>query len=424
MCVDSGNIRRGFYFFLLNENKTDKSVQDKNDKEAVVKTPNTPSSKEVNTASVKEIQIDLKGIPIHVEGKEVNNGSDIEWSVVLDDGVVQRFRVNVKSGQMKDVTEQRNTESLPFFIKPSSEVIIQSEVPQPKSNIDMTPLKVQESEFVYVDQNGDVVFWNSGKEVKRIDINALPDSHILLDNENRILILTQPTNQYDHGIFGNQIEASGFAIIDTTKRELIQEAQVPKKDVIESLQPIWIDWDQNGTKEIILTVSNDESGARLVLYDETGNQLAEGEPIGQNHRWRHSLTVDAFQSEDRLELVEVVTPHIGGTLQFVEWDQNNEELKVVASGTEYSTHSIGSKNLNMYTTFDSNHDNKLELWLPNQSKNELIGVQRTAEGFDTIDKLSLHGIVSSNIVSVSNKNQSLLAVGTNKATLEIWMFTN
>ncbi|ANU14599.1 hypothetical protein BBI08_12260 [Planococcus halocryophilus] len=80
------------------------------------------------------------------------------------------------------------------------------------------------------------------------------------------------------------IEASGFAIIDG---------------------------DQNGTKEIVLTLSNDQDGARLVLYDEAGKQLADGESLGQSHHWRHGLTVGAFLSEDQLELAESTPPHIG-----------------------------------------------------------------------------------------------------------------
>lgn len=140
----------------IGEKNTDQNENNVQDPNPATKTPTNENAQEHNTRDIKELQINLAGIPIHVEGKEVNNSSDIEWSVVLDDGAVQRFRVNVKSGQMKDVTEQRNTESLPFFIKPSSELIIQTEVPQPKSNIDMTPLKVQESEFVYVDQNGEI----------------------------------------------------------------------------------------------------------------------------------------------------------------------------------------------------------------------------------------------------------------------------
>lgn len=398
--------------------QSENSVRDAESTDEPNKTADLQKS---NISGLKELQIDLKGIPIHIESNGV--GVKMEWSVVLEDGKIQRFDVNTQNGQVKEITEEKNPEFSSFFVKPSSETVIQSELPQPIGNLETTLLQTKEDEFVYVDSNGDLVFWNGEQEVKRVTIDALPDSYLLADDDNRVLVLTQPSTRYDHGIFGDKTEASGFAIIDANKRAVIYEASVPESDVIESLKPLWIDWDQNGTKEIILTLSNDEEGARLVLYDETGKQLAEGQPLGQSHRWRHALTIDAFNSTENLELAEITTPHIGGNLQFIEWDQQNQQLKVIASGKEYSTHSIGSKNLDMYTALDADFDGQIELWVPSQRKDALVSVQRTINGFEPIKQLQLQGTLSSNIVSVSSEQQAVLAAGTDKATLDIWIFT-
>lgn len=389
---------------------------------AIEETPTPEKSEESVLKGNTELQIDLAGIPIHVEGEQVKGDAQIEWTVVLEDGKVQRFNVDMQKGEVNELTGERDTEAIASFIKPSSEMTIQSDFPQLKEKIHTTPLQLKDNEFAYVDQNGDVVFWKDGQELKRIAVNALPDSRLLMDEDNRILVLTQPSNRYDHGIFGDQVEASGFAIIDAATKELIQEASVPQKDVIESLQPLWVDWDQNGTKEIVLTLSNNDTGARLALVDETGKLLAEGEPLGQDHRWRHALAVDAFSSTGKLELAEITTPHIGGKLQFVEWDQKNQELKVKAAGAEYSTHSIGSKNLDMHASLDTDFDGQQELWVPNQQKNALIGIQRTAEGFEQIDQVELQGTLSSNVLSIKSNEQAILAAGTDKGTLDIWIF--
>ncbi|ANU21872.1 hypothetical protein [Planococcus donghaensis] len=364
------------------------------------------NTEKTSTSKSSETTINLNGIPIRIEAEKVNNDADVELAVVLDSGEIQRFRVVAESGQLTELTEKQTAKT----------------VPQPKGNLQVPPLLLEENEFVYIDQNGDVVFWSEEQELERLAINALPDSNLLVGDKNQVLVLTQPSTRYDHGILGDQIEATGFAIIDGDKKEVVQETSVPQKDVIESLKPIWVDWDQNGTKEIILTLSNDQEGARLVLYDEAGKQLAEGEPLGQSHRWRHALTVEAFHSTDKLELAEITTPHIGGNLQFIEWDQENKRLKVVASGSEYSTHSIGSKNLDMHTSVDSNSDGQIELWVPSQRKDELIGIQRTAEGFETIKQFALQGNLSSNIVSVSSEKQSMLVAGTDSATVTVWTF--
>jgi len=190
------------------------------------------NTEETSISKDSETTIKLNGIPIRIEAEKVNNDADVELTVVLDDGQIQQFKVDAESGQSTELTEEQTSKAVPFFIKPSSSMTIQTKGPQPKDNLEMTPLQLQGNEFVYVDQNGDVVFWSEEQEIERLAINALPDSNLLVDDKNRILVLTQPSTRYDHGIFGDQIEASGFAIIDAQERKLIQEASVPQKDVL------------------------------------------------------------------------------------------------------------------------------------------------------------------------------------------------
>jgi hypothetical protein len=47
-------------------------------------------------------------------------------------------------------------------------------------------------------------------------------------------------------------------------------ARVDSDSVIEGVSPIWADIDGDGDREIIVTVSNDQVGAGLVAYDESG----------------------------------------------------------------------------------------------------------------------------------------------------------
>ncbi len=106
-----------------------------------------------------------------------------------------------------------------------------------------------------------------------------------MDNNERLLLLTDPTERYQHGILGDKIEASGFVIIDAKTRKVIQSVTINAPDVIGSLKPIWTDWDQNGEREIVLTLNNNNTGSRLALFSEGGNLLAEVKPIGKGHRW-------------------------------------------------------------------------------------------------------------------------------------------
>ncbi len=175
-----------------NTEPNDENVQETVDS-AVDETPTQESVQEPISEAVVEFQIELLGTPIHVEGKPVDGGTQLKWTVVLEDGTVQRFVTDGQTGKVNEPTEGKNAEALASFIKPSSEMTIQTDIPQPTDKIDITPLQVNEGEFIYVNQSGDVVFWKDGQELKRIAVNALPDTNLMMDDQNRILVLTQPS---------------------------------------------------------------------------------------------------------------------------------------------------------------------------------------------------------------------------------------
>jgi len=142
--------------------------------------------------------------------------------------------------------------------------------------------------------NGDLQI-KKGNQTIILDINALPDSQIIEDEHKRLLILSDPSDQYQHGILGDDLEASSVTIVQLSDQPaVISKFSVPMDWVIESIRPIWSDWDGDGEREIVLTLSNNTSGSKLVLYNETGDPLAESFPIGQGFRWRHALDIAAF----------------------------------------------------------------------------------------------------------------------------------
>jgi hypothetical protein len=57
-----------------------------------------------------------------------------------------------------------------------------------------------------------------------------------MDGNNRLLILTQPTNLYDNGIHGDELEASGITMLETEPElRVIQNIPIEAPDVIEWL---------------------------------------------------------------------------------------------------------------------------------------------------------------------------------------------
>ena len=93
--------------------------------------------------------------------------------------------------------------------------------------------------------------------------------------------------------------------------------------VIEGIAPIWVDWNQDGEREIIVTLSDLANGAQVVVFNEQGKRIAEGPAIGQGYRWRHQIAVAPFGPNGEMELVDVLTPHLGGVVEFYQWQEIN-----------------------------------------------------------------------------------------------------
>ncbi len=124
----------------------------------------------------------------------------------------------------------------------------------------------------YVTGAGDLAFEPTG-EVVRLSINALPDARLLLDGEERMLLLTDPTTRYGHGVLGDGVEAGSITLIDTdSSPPVASRLEIDPIKVLEGIVPIWADLDGDGVREIIVTESNAEQGAQIVAYDEKGRR--------------------------------------------------------------------------------------------------------------------------------------------------------
>lgn len=229
-------------------------------------------------------------------------------------------------------------------------------------------------------------------------IDALPDSHIIEDEDQRLLILSDPTDRYQHSILGDDIEASSVTIVQLGETpNVIGKFSVPDDWVIESILPIWSDWDGDGEREILLTLSNDTNGAKLVLYDEEGHILAESLPIGKGFRWRHTLDIDAFGDEGQKFLVDIITPHIGGIVNFYSWDKEENLLRSEAALPGYSTHDIGSRDMHMYILLLEEQGGQVLLILPTQSKTELAALRYISGEIHEEWRMPLGGRLSSDL---------------------------
>ena len=276
------------------------------------------------------------------------------------------------------------------------------------------------SSFAFITAVGDVAVGESGSAPVLVEVDAVTDTRILTDDAGRFLVLTDPTDVYPHGIFGDPIEASGFAIIDANSSPPTANRvfSVPDDQVIESLIPMWIDVDNDGEREIILTLSDLSNGGQITILNEQGEVELQGPGIGQGFRWRHQLAVAPFGLNGELELVDVLTPHIGGVVEFRSLE---EELPIVGTVPGYTSHVFGSPNIDMAVASDFDSDGIVELLLPNQQRDKLAAITRTETGAEVDFEIDLNGTLATNLaVSRSMSGRLTVAAGLTDGTLRIW----
>lgn len=190
--------------------------------------------------------------------------------------------------------------------------------------------------------------------------------------------------------------------------------------VVEGIAPIWADLDGDGRREIIVTVSDADQGAQLLVFDENGERVAVGPAIGRGFRWRHQLVAAPFGPKGEVELADVLTPHIGGVVEFFRLE--GPILNLAAQVRGFSSHARGSRNLDMALAGDVDGDGRVELLLPSQERTELGAIRRTADGAEVAWIVPLGGRISTNLAAATLSDGSLaVGAGRSDGVLRLWL---
>jgi hypothetical protein len=97
--------------------------------------------------------------------------------------------------------------------------------------------------------------------------------------------------------------------------------------------------------------------------------LAASDFIGLAHRWLNIAAIAPFREGKARQIAYVKTPHIGGTLHFVEL--RNDDLVQVGQMPGFSNHAIGSRELRLSANADIDGDGRPELALPTGDRRAL-----------------------------------------------------
>lgn len=284
---------------------------------------------------VEPLDIILSGTPTWVVATPTMTG--ILWAVTLADGSVQVFEVADRTLTEVTVSPSQLPVGAPpmLYVSNGRPHLL---VPNVSSSEPTHAVFVNDgSHIAYIEPDGDLTV-QSDSQTTTLAVDALLDARILVDELGRLLLLSGPTDRYAHGVLGDRIEASGITLVETKPSpQIVRSIVIPAPDVIEGIAPIWVDFDGDGQREIIVTHSNANVGAWIAVYSEAGDLLATGPAIGRGSRWRHQLAVAAFGLGGQMELVDVLTPHIGGMVEFYQWQENQLTLLPVSRATPHTS---------------------------------------------------------------------------------------
>jgi len=235
--------------------------------------------------------------------------------------------------------------------------------------------------------------------------DGLLDSEISSSKTIKAAWLTGSTRRYRHNILGDDVEASGLAVIDRNGKRY--DLKLDEQSVFEDRKVRIADLDKDGKEELIVVHSYLNSGGALAVYGIRNGkiQLIDETPaIGIPNRWLNPAVIADVDRDGKLELAYVETPHIGGILHVM----NLVNGKLVYKYRSYSTsnHGIGSRIQELAAAIDWNGDGVNDIALPNANRTRIKVISYAKKKAEEIANIELGNRILSAIVSTDlNKDK-------------------
>lgn len=370
------------------------------------------------------VDVQLDGVPTWVVGAPLED--DTAWVVTLADGRVQAFRLNA-AGEAEPVSISPDLlapgQPPLVEVRNSSLELVTSDNPLASDATHPIPLSLENDEgLLGVEQDG-TAFLESGENTEDLGAVALPDSRFVRGANGSLAILSSPTERYDHAVLGDGLEADNMTLIRAGEESNLEAGLIfpASGGVFESVAPLW--FEMPGIEGELLAVMESEPtlATRISVYDLGGNLLAAGPYIGEPYKWRHLLAAGPFGPNGEIELVDTLTPHIGGTIEFYRPDFNTGSLNVVATMPGYTSHRIYTRNLDTVRAGDLDNDGRWELLVPNDAYTELGAIRHEINGAAVAWTLPAGGTIVTNLASATNsEGRSQVAAGREDGFLRIW----
>ena len=132
------------------------------------------------------------------------------------------------------------------------------------------------------------------------------------------------------------------------------------------------------------------------------------------------MAVAPFGPGGELELAAVLTPHIGGGVEFYRMRANR--LEIVARVPGYSPNVIVSRNLDTAIAGDLDGDGRIELLVPDQAQQVLGAIRRNLAGAKTVWTIPIGGKLSTNLAGITLAEGGLaVGIGREDNVLRLWL---
>lgn len=258
--------------------------------------------------------------------------------------------------------------------------------------------------------------------IASLPVDPLPDARIITVATDPPLaaLLTEPTARYDHGIAGDDLEANALTLVELgDEPRVLWSVTPPDGKVIEGVMPMVAELNGDGEPELVVTSADASTGAELLVYSLAGELIGRSDAIGQGYRWRHQIAAGPLGPGMAFELVDVITPHIGGIPTWYRLVDGRLEVQAQLPG--YTSHVIGTRNFDLAATADFDGDGAFELLIPRQDRQSLAALRRTADGAEEVWSLDLPGSARTNLIVIQLPGGRLQAgMATTDSILRVW----
>jgi hypothetical protein len=227
-----------------------------------------------------------------------------------------------------------------------------------------------------------------------------------------------PTDRYDHAVLGDEIEG-GALYAEGSDGKLLKHVLKPHQ-VFEDITPRLHDLNGDGTAEVVTILTSLDEGASLAVFGIKNSGLsliANTRFIGLTHRWLNIAGLADYNGDGTTDVALVLTPHLGGALQF--WTLEGSKLTLKGSLDGFSNHEIRTRALSMSATVDVNGDGQAEILVPAASRRSLRLVGFVDGILRDIKQFPLNGRISGDLQAVGSLKFKVRLVGGGMQTVSL-----